>query len=186
MEKADRRRYMKKVILFFWAAIILSCASTLSKEPNEEYHTLLTGQLHLKALNCGWISGEYKNGIQLLIKDTTKGEITTLRSIDKAGHFFLFNPEHTEYELVKLKFKRTRSDSTGKETSELSMSGFHARISIEYGKVNNLGIIHWMFDDQAESGVSSNIGYRHVQQDFGELYADSDWNELEWRSIRMR
>ncbi|HUT65269.1 MAG TPA: hypothetical protein VMZ05_03865 [Spirochaetota bacterium] len=178
---------IKKLILSVVLILVVTVfiGGKFVKEPDEDLHTLLIGQIKLEASGFpgeSHVNGIHTGDIEIHLKNKLTGEIVILTSALGSGCFYMVNPETENYRIVKLytlihnpRYRQTLS--MGIPTG--------GNISILNGKVNNLGHLVWKVDHKSESWDLSHNFHADVKAWFEKTYPGSAWNKKEWVDVTI-
>ena len=172
---------MNRIYSFFYVIIILcfliGCRSIpMSTESNP---TLLAGEIAFIGSNYfsrDGISfiGTTNSGIEIVIKNTYTNESFRFSS-GKNGLFYI-NLQEGKYSIDELYLKKVRSDGAW----SYIYTNPNKILSIERGKVNNVGKINWSFDARKHN-VGQTDNSSAVKNEFSKQFPKSNWNQNEWK-----
>jgi hypothetical protein len=172
------------VILFFlFSSFLISCTSLPDADENNQ--TLVIGEIILNAkgfltYGSASVNGTSKRGIEITIREISSGKEYKMKSWSE-GLFYSTKISEGNYMIIKYYFKNT----VGNSWADVTQNNPGYIFEIENGVVNNLGLIQW----NSERGKSTlsfyNSQHEQVRTDFREIYAESNWNEKEWKSVNL-
>jgi hypothetical protein len=169
---------MKKFFLFFALSWLLGCGSIPTS--SDKNPTLLVGRVVYEGGN--YVSN---NGVSFLGKTTSGLEISLRNKADnrifrisprKNGMFYI-NLHEGIWWLEELYLKKERYDSAW---SYISFNPAQKVFEIERVKVNNLGTIHWFFNDRRHSIIQADDSIA-VKNEFSKQFSQSNWNQKDWK-----
>lgn len=185
-----RKFIMIMILIFFLLIFVGSCATTkFVTEPDESTKTLLVGQIMLEASGFDpvlHVNGIHKSNIEIHFEDTSTGELIKLTS-RRNGYFYIVNPGAGKYRIIKV-YTKIKSQTTGRQyTQTLWMTiRSEGNFNIANGKVNNLGLIHWIIDiDSDRWEWKVNAKYNDIITWFKESYYESSWIDREWINVSL-
>jgi hypothetical protein len=158
------------------AVVLFSCTSV--PVPNQKQNTLLVGKFLVNWKTTGEMSegnGTNKAGTKLYFQNDQTGKIISV-STQKDGWLLTNKLVAGHYTIQKFYIEKT----VGNTTYQMTLNG-PLLITIEEGKVNNLGAIQI---DISNNGYTHKlIDYDVVKYDFKNEFSDSEWNSYEWKNI---
>lgn len=181
---------MKRFFIGISLLILLSgCATTTfvneSRGSGKELKTLVIGQIevNLSKIGPGYMAleGTHRANIEITIENIATGEESTRLSKGQDGYFYMINPDHLRYKIVRIKVLEKRGNRKMWYTIPLRKS-----FTISMNKVNNLGFITYMsVHRENEYAFHQDFEGHNMRGWFKETFPESKWNDKEWVDVNF-
>ena len=176
---------MKRTLLaVLIAAALTSCASIKVPVPKPGQNTLVIGKFNVNTnanvmttLRNQSLSFQGTNaaGIFVYLKNNQTGRTVPVVT-QKDGWFFTNKLAAGQYTIERIYLE----PKTAERTLILTLSGPFTAITIEEGKINNLGTV---IIDVGDETYTLRVDYNEITNDFENSFPDSEWNSYEWNNL---
>jgi len=166
--------------------IFLSCITL--PEADENNQTLVIGTITHQGegfptvVNVS-LNGTNKKGIIITLREVSSGRIYNMKT-NSAGLFYSVNIPAGQYRITNLYLKKER----GRASTSIGWAppaNVEHRLTIQNGRVNNLGSISWECISGERNRINYNREYQQARDLFREENSSSNWNEKEWVNINV-